>query len=224
MKSDPDQDTSYPVNESFMEEPLLNTVKLSSVECKHDPFDYVVVPGFVQKHALDEINHSYPDIKNPGSFLYQKLTFGPAFQSLTEELQGPAMKKAIEKVFNIDLTGRPTTLTIRGQCQKKDGRIHRDSIEKIITVLIYMNSDWEGEGGRLRLLRSRNDIKNYAVEVPPDKGTLIAFRRAHNSWHGHQPFVGPRRVIQLNWVTDKRYVKSEERRHAVSGFLKKLGF
>ena len=224
MKSHPDQDTSYSVNKYFITESLLDTVKLASVKCNHDPFDYVVLPGFVQKHALEEINRSYPDIKKPGSFVYQKLTFGPVFRTLTEELQGPAMKTAIEKIFNIDLTDCPTTLTIRGQCQKKDGRIHRDSIEKIITVLIYMNSDWEGAGGRLRLLRSRYDIENFVVEVPPDEGTLIAFRRSHNSWHGHQPFVGPRRVIQLNWVVDKRYVKNEERRHAISGFLKKIGF
>ena len=41
------------------------------------------------------------------------------------------------------------------------------------------------------------------MEVPPTEGTLLAFRRADNSWHGHKPFAGERRVIQFNWVTSE---------------------
>jgi len=32
------------------------------------------------------------------------------------------------------------------------------------------------------------------VEVPPSDGTLVAFKRSDNSWHGHKPFSGKRRV------------------------------
>ena len=41
------------------------------------------------------------------------------------------------------------------------------------------------------------------MEVPPTEGTLLAFKRADNSWHGHKPFAGERRVIQFNWVTSE---------------------
>ena len=110
--------------------------------------------------------------------------------------------------------------TVRGRCQQKDGRIHTDTKSKIITVLIYMNSKWENPGGQLRLLRGPDDLENFAAEVPPNQGTLIAFRRSENSFHGHKPFVGERRVIQFNWVTDSGTVWRERLRHRISAWIK----
>jgi Rps23 Pro-64 3,4-dihydroxylase Tpa1-like proline 4-hydroxylase len=40
----------------------------------------------------------------------------------------------------------------------KDGQIHTDTASKIIAVLVYMNEGWDPEGGRLRLLRGKNDL------------------------------------------------------------------
>jgi len=102
--------------------------------------------------------------------------------------------------------------TVRGECRATDGKIHTDSATKIITVLLYMNEKWDTDGGRLRILRNGADLDDYVEEVPPHGGTLLAFRRSENSWHGHQPFDGPRRAIQMNWVTDKSVVAREEGR------------
>ena len=66
------------------------------------------------------------------------------------------------------------------------------------------------------------NIDDAVAEVPPDEGTLVAFRNAPNGWHGHGQFVGPRRVIQLNWVTDMGVVKREQTRHLISAFFKRL--
>ena len=85
-----------------------------------------------------------------------------------------------------------------------------------------MNGSWEAPGGRLRLLRSEDSLEDVIAEVPPAEGTLVAFRVTENSWHGHAPFVGPRRVIQLNWVTDESVVKHEQSRHRFSAKVKKL--
>lgn len=200
----------------------LDYAALAGAVRQTDPYDHVIVPGFVRRGALAGIHDAYPEIRDPGSFPYGSLEYGPAFAALIAELQGPEMRAAIETVFDIDLTGRPTTVTVRGQCQQKDGRIHPDSTEKIITVLIYMNPAWEQSGGRLRILRGPDDLEDYAAEVPPDEGTLLAFRRSDTSWHGHRPFVGQRRVLQLNWVTDDRFARRERRRHAVSAFFKRL--
>src|SRR3546814_13965555 len=76
--------------------------------------------------------------------------------------------------FATDLTSRPTMVTVRGQCRARDGQIHTDSLGKIITVLIYMNAAWEADGGRLRMLRYRYDIEDYAAEVPPREGYMVA--------------------------------------------------
>jgi hypothetical protein len=59
-------------------------------------------------------------------------------------------------------------------------------------------------------------------EVSPNGGTLLVFRRSDNSWHGHEPFEGPRRAIQMNWVRDEAVVEHEQRRHRFTMFLKRL--
>jgi SM-20-related protein len=186
------------------------------------PFPYLIVPGFVRPEARAAIHRDYPEITKPGSFPTGELRYGPAFASLLAEMQGPRMAAAFGRKFGLDLEGLPTMVTVRGQAQQKDGQIHTDSKTKVITVLIYMNAGWEAPGGRLRLLRSSESLEDMVAEVPPDEGTLLAFKVAPNSWHGHKPFVGPRRVLQLNWVTGDDVVRREQRRHAFSARLKKL--
>ena len=111
--------------------------------------------------------------------------------------------------------------TVRGKCRRKDGKIHTDTESKIITVLLYMNPEWEKDGGRLRLLRSHN-IEDKIAEVPPLSGTLLAFRRSDNSFHGHTPFEGERKVIQMNWVTHQKFADNNLARHKISAIFKRL--
>ena len=112
--------------------------------------------------------------------------------------------------------------TVRGHCAHNNGKIHTDTESKIITVLLYLNEEWEAGGGRLRVLRSGTDLDDAAEEVSPNGGTLLVFRRSDNSWHGHEPFEGQRRAIQMNWVRDEAVVEHEQRRHRFTAFLKKL--
>ena len=187
-----------------------------------EPFEYLVLPGFVKLEACSAINASYPQIKRPGSFPLSELTYGPAFANLVAELNSDEMRRAFEEKFSIDLRGRPTMITARGCASARDGRIHTDTPSKIITVLIYMNSKWDAPGGRLRLLRSADNLDDMILEVPPDEGTLLCFRRANNSFHGHKPFVGTRRVLQFNWVTEQRFVDRELKRHRFSAWAKRI--
>jgi SM-20-related protein len=186
-----------------------------------EPFPFLIVPQFVTPAARAAVNADYPIIDSPGSFPVSGLSYGPGFQRLLDELRGPAFRAACEEKFDIDLSGRPSMITVRGRCGTRDGNIHTDAVTKIITVLIYMNPTWEQAGGCLRLLRSPNDIEDVIVEIPPIEGTLLAFRRADNSWHGHKLFVGPRRVIQFNWVTTTAVGRREVFRHRVSAWMKK---
>src|SRR5690606_3321220 len=113
----------------------------------------------------------FPVITKPGSFPTEALRFGACFAEMLDRLRGAEMTAAIAEKFDVDLTDRPTMVTVRGRCRARDGGIHRDSDGKLITALLYMNVAWEQAGGRLRLLRSRDDLEDYAVEVPPDAGT-----------------------------------------------------
>lgn len=204
-------------------EEILDLEALDAAELQTDPFEYVVVPNFIKPDALSKIQADYPLLNQPGSIPLPQLTYGRAFADSIDALKGPGFEKTISKKFSVDLTGRPTMFTVRARCRVTDGKIHADSVTKIITVLIYMNdASWPNEGGRLRLLRSGTDLNDYVAEVPPNGGTLIAFKRCDHSWHGHEPYEGPRRAIQMNWVTSKSVVRREQFRHQVSTWFKTL--
>ena len=187
-----------------------------------EPFAYAMVPGFVKQAAMPAINADYPLVTHPGSFPLPTLQYGPAFAELMDAIQGPEFTRAVERKLDIDLTGRPTMVTARGISAARDGQIHTDSRTKLVTVLIYMNNEWEAKTGRLRLLRGPDNQEDVIAEVPPDQGTLLIFKNEPHAWHGFHPFEGPRRVIQLNWVTDQSVVRREQFRHRVSAFFKRL--
>ena len=201
---------------------VLDIQAIDAAPLGHDPYDHVIVPGVVTRSALEAANADFPMIERPGSFPTGQLKYGPGFAALLEALEGPGLARALGGKLGMDLTRKPTMVTVRGRARATDGKIHIDSAGKLVTVLLYMNPAWEEPGGQLRLLRSSNNLEDYAIEVPPDEGTLLAFPCVANSWHGHQPFEGERRTIQLNWVTSQAYKTREQVRHSVSAFFKKL--
>jgi hypothetical protein len=201
---------------------MLDLHRLRAAPLATDPYEHVVVREFVQPAARAAINAEYPHIDGPGSYPLSALTYGGAFAEFAEALAGEAFRQAVEEKFGLDLTGRPTTITVRGRCGKRDGRIHTDTESKIITVLIYLNPTWSNDGGCLRLLRDGSDLDNYAVELPPDDGTLLIFRRSDCSFHGHKPYVGPRRVVQFNWVTKSSSRRIVMMRHWLSSRFKRV--
>lgn len=203
-------------------EAVLDFERLKATPVSTDPFPHAIVPGFLKEGARASVGGDFPAIDRPGSFPLGDLSFGPAFQSLVDALHAPAFARIVEEKFGIDLQGRPTMITVRGMTQAKDGRIHTDSKTKLVTVLLYMNEDWEAEGGQLRLLRRPDDLDDMAAEVPPLAGTLLVFLNGPAAWHGHKPFVGRRRTIQLNWVTGEDVVRRERFRHGLSARLKRL--
>lgn len=195
---------------------------LRATPLARQPFAHLVVPGFVTEAALAGINADYPQVSAPGSFPTDQLVYGKAFAALLAALESDRFRAAFEHKFEIDLSGRPTITTVRGRCGPGDGKIHTDSKTKIITVLIYLNQRWEESGGRLRLLRSAHDLGDVILEVPPVGGTLLAFKRSDNSWHGHEPFSGERRVIQFNWLTSQGNRQIAMLRHQTSASFKRM--
>ncbi len=187
-----------------------------------EPFKHLVVPGFLRAESARSVRDDFPDIQYPGLLPVEAVTPGPAFAALIGELTGPQAAVAFSEKFGIDLTGRPTMVTLRGRAQAKDGRIHTDSEAKLVTALLYFNDGWEGPGGRLRLLRGPDDLTDMITEVPPELGTLVAFRRADNSYHGHEPYIGVRRYLMINWMSSGLTAQRELMRHRLSAQAKKM--
>lgn len=183
---------------------VLDLSAIDAAPLQTDPFDFLVVPGCIRPHDLAEINQDYPDIDRPGNLNPEDTRFGPLFQSFLEELEGEEIASHLGRKFGVDLAGCGTTVTVRKYCEKSDGNIHTDHPSKIITVLVYFNEGWTNPEGQLRMLRSPSDIEDYAAEVPPLGGTLLAFRRTDHSYHGHKAFVGERRMVQMNYLKSGR--------------------
>jgi hypothetical protein len=201
---------------------FIDLAALADTPVVPEPYPHLIVPCFVPAASRAALSEAYPKIDRPGSFPTNEVKLTPVFRDFLAEIEGDDMRRVFARKFGIDLAGRPTMVTVRGEAQAKDGRIHTDTKSKLITVLIYMNEAWEAPGGRLRVLRSDKSLDDMVAEVPPDAGTLLAFKVTPHSWHGHAPASGPRRVIQLNWVESAGVVRRERLRHGLSARIKRL--
>ena len=200
---------------------FLSLDRLANTPPCREPFPHLVVPGLVRPEAEVALTADFPSVRHHGSFPISELSYGSAFEALLAELRGPALERLMAEKLDADLAGLPQMITVRGRCHPRDGRVHTDSVWKVVSALLYLNGAWTPDGGRLRLLRS-TDLDDVAVEVPPAWGTLIAFRRSDRSFHGHRPFEGERRVVQVNWATSQERIDRELQRHRRSAWLKRF--
>ena len=198
----------------------LQRLKVATVET--EPFMYTIVPGFLPPASVALINATYPRIDTGGSYPIESLDASMAVKEVIDELDSAEFEAIVGGKFGVDLAGRPKMYSLRGYTRAKDGQIHTDSKDKIITVLLYLNENWQQPGGRLRVLRSGNDVDDFATEVAPDNGTLLIFKRSDNSWHGHHPFEGQRRSLQMNWMTSEGSKGFHAIRHKLSAAVKKV--
>ncbi len=199
---------------------LVNFDALAATPAHVRPFPHLLATGLLSRAAVQHLNQQFPDLPVSGLLPANILKLSPALSQLADELRGPRMAEILAEKFDIELTGLPTMLTVRSQAAARDGRIHTDSESKIVTLLLYLNEEWTEPGGRLRLLNSGTDVEDYFAEVVPQAGTLVAFRRTDNSWHGHHPFVGQRRYLMVNWMRDGGVARFEQTRHKVAAVLK----
>ena len=186
---------------------MINLEKIAQTNLQNIPFEHCIIPALIGPDTLAALNHDFPLVPGPANYNPEKLQYGETFQTLLDQLNHPSFSDAIGKLFGVQLTGYPSTITVRGLCELSDGDIHTDHWTKIVTILLYFNQEWPHEGGRLRLLHSADDIEDYAVEVNPEGGSMLAFLRSDHSYHGHKRFVGERRILQMNWVKPSRFAQ-----------------
>lgn len=206
---------------------ILDLEKLRAQPLLRDPFPFVVASGVLKPGAIRKLSRDFPPIGDGGVYPVDILPLGPSMRRLVEEISGPAFRAVVEEKFGLDLKDRPPMVTLRGRSREKDGRIHRDSDDKVVSLLLYLNEDWPHRTGNLRMLRAPDDLESTVAEIPSTAGTLVIFEVKENGWHGHHRFVGERRVLMLNYMTGARSHARELKRHRfsakVKGFRKRLG-
>jgi hypothetical protein len=187
-----------------------------------EPFDHIVIPQVLEAGCAAAIPGEFPAIRSSGSFSLADAQPGPALMALIDDLMSDRFRGEMARVFDLDLEDRPAVVTLRGQCSGRDGRIHIDSKSKVLSLLIYLNENWSGGEGQLRLLKSEDGFDTAPVEIPATLGSMVAFRRSDQSWHGHSPFVGQRRALQFNYLQSSRASVVGLFRHRLSAFTKQL--
>ena len=201
---------------------VLNPDALRKAPLVAEPFPHLIVDNIIRPETLTEVVGSFPRIDKRGSFPPEAVSYSGRFAILMREMHSVELRELIGERLGMDLKDKPPMLTVRGRTGKKDGRIHTDSKSKLVTVLLYLNPGWSATEGRLRLLYNDRDLSPYAAEVSPDAGRCLIFKVTPNCWHGHEPFDGERRTIQLNYVTSEEARERDLKRHRFSAFLKGL--
>ena len=201
----------------------INIDSVRNARTERQPYNYLVASDVILPGAVDGLRSDFPNIRETGFFPEEDVERHGAFAKLLEEMKGREMSEIVSDKLDIDLVDKPKMITIRKLSAAKDGRIHTDSESKIATLLVYLNDAWQDSAaGRLRVLRNGTDFENMAEEISPVTGSLFAFRRADNSWHGHTSFVGERRVVQMTWLMSQADVERKKSRGSLSHFFKKV--
>ena len=131
--------------------PHLNMSALRAAKVETEPYLYTIVPGFLGDASVKRVNATYPNIEKGGSYPIETLEANMAIKDVIAELDSSEFEDVISEKFGINLAGRPKMYSLRGYTRAKDGQIHTDSKDKIITVLLYLNDNWQQPGGRLRI-------------------------------------------------------------------------
>ena len=192
---------------------------------RSEPFSFMVAKNVLTGDLLPTLRDDFPQMKGAGYLPYDASQCGNSINSLIDEFVAPEFADAIGERLGIEtLSQYPTYVSISRTLKKRHGRIHTDGESKIATALLYLNSDWEtNSSGCLRFLNRIDDFEDTVVpEIPPAYGTLVAFKRADNSFHGHLPFEGERRVIQVAWLVSADDKARKAKRGRLAQKLKQL--
>lgn len=200
---------------------LLNLDAIRTARHASEPYDYLLGQDFLRPDAVGGLKADFPDIGKPGYLTVDEVKLRGRFGTLIAELEGPELTEELSRRFGRDLHAFPRLTTVMSRSQPKYGAIHTDGPSKVMTMLLYMNDNWADDGGgRLRVLYDGENFEPYAAEVPPTMGTVFAFLRGDRSWHGHRPFAGERRVVQVAWVRDEAELERKRKRNRTAQFLK----
>ncbi|HSX38356.1 MAG TPA: 2OG-Fe(II) oxygenase [Chlamydiales bacterium] len=201
---------------------VLNLDAIQNAAFQKEPYPYMVIDNIIQTASLEKVIASFPRLSKRGSFpLHAINSFGP-FNQLMQELQSPDLKRLIAKRFKLNLEGKPPIITVRGYTTERDGHIHVDSEDKLITFLLYLNSNWTSPDGKIRVLYDQKNLTAFAEEISPEAGRCLIFQVTKNCWHGHTIFKGHRKSIQMNYVQSEAAASRHLKRHRISAFFKRL--
>lgn len=204
----------------------LRTIDLEALkraQVSREPYPHFSGGGILKPEAIDVLERDFPQLKNAGYLTLREITPEGEFATFLDELAGAEVADAVSNLLQFDLRDRPRLITIMRHCPKRAGRIHTDGKVKLATMLVYFNRTWPaGSAGAVRVLRREDNFEDYVAEVVPTMGNFLGFLRSDSSWHGHLPFEGERKVVQITWLESEEAVERKKRNNALAQALKSL--
>lgn len=206
---------------------LFDPTRLSRADTavRNEPFCFLLARDQLPADSADALRQDFPQYASAGFFPYEEKDCGPSINRLIGDLIDPAVASAVGARLGIDNLGQyPTLVTLCRALNKRHGTIHTDSRSKVATALLYLNESWpDTSDGCFRFLNRIDAIDDLAApEVKPLYGNFVVFKRADNSFHGHLPYEGERRVIQVAWLTSEEEKLRKTQRGKLSRLFKKL--
>ena len=208
-------------------EPLFDPASLARPDTvvRAQPFAFLIAREQLPAGAVTGLHEDFPKYSGAGFFPYDPADCGPSVNRLVDELTDPKVASEIGTRLGIENLGQyPTLVTLCRALNRRHGTIHTDSRSKVATALLYLNETWpDTSDGCFRFLNRIDDIDDLAApEIRPVYGNLAVFRRSDHSFHGHLPFEGERRVIQVAWLTSEKEKQRKTQRGKLSRLFKKL--
>lgn len=206
---------------------LLDPARLDrpDTEVRREPFPFMVAHGQLPDEARAELDRDFPRYASAGFFPYDAADCGPSINALIAHLTAPPFAQAVGQKLGINNLGDyPTLVTLCRLLNKRHGTIHTDSRSRVASALLYLSPSWpDSSDGCLRFLHRVDNIDDVIVpEIKPLYGEFAVFKRTDNSFHGHLPYEGERRVIQVAWLTSEEEKLRKTRRGKFSRAFKKL--
>lgn len=195
------------------------------VHVAQQPFSFLIAKRMLREDALPELQRDFPHYPEAGFFPHQAEDCGPSVNALIAQIVAPEFADALGEQLGVaEMSKLPALVTLCSRLNRRHGTIHTDSRSKVVTTLVYLNTDWpHGSPGCLRFLERIDDIESLvAPEVLPVYGNLVAFKRAENSLHGHLPHEGERMVIQVAWLTSEEELLRKQKRGRFTRWFKRL--
>ena len=200
---------------------ILNLDELKKADILLKPYPHFITANALDLQSIQSLNADFPTFTFPGLVPRCSVKAGPSFNRLLDELEGDPLRQIVGDKLGVDLSGKPPLITIRGHARSRDGRIHVDTPDKLVSILLYLNPTWTQSAGKLRVLNS-NNIADYHNEISPLIGNLFAFKVTEDCWHGHKPLVAPRRAIMINYMASDKAHRKHHNKHKRSALFKRL--
>lgn len=126
------------------------------------------------------------------------------WQQLVQYLNSKTYKDFIFRITGIQVAHLPVEANLYKYHKDCFMDAHQDMKTKVLTHVIYFNTDWlESDGGCLRILNS-SDPEDVHTKVLPNIGNSVVIIRSDTSWHSVEKtrIDKSRRAITITFYTE----------------------